>query len=567
MTHWLLVASSAIFMVFFFGLCIFLHELGHFLVARWRGLHVDAFSIGFKRIFSWKRNGIEYRIGCIPFGGYVEIPQIDATGVPKAADGTVLPKAKPFDRILAVFAGPFSNILFGLFLGLFIWYFGIPQDSPKMRSFEVAEVEEASPEYLAGLRKGDEVVRVNGESFNGTWHDIVRRILFTVGEVRLEVKRGPQTLEIHYLPKVNRSVVPEEEIAYPFFKPRIPVILYPERESPAAKAGIKDGDEVLKLDGKPIYDHDTFDNAIALSNGAPMKLVVLRDGKEVEIPNLVPTPVDEKTGSFKIGVVYAGPVPLKVTDLVPGSPAAKSGILPGDELVAVNGKPIAELSDFPEAIVGSEGKPVKIDVRRGGQTLSFSVAPAFILYRHIGVQYAFIDYPNPIEQFVNVCSLSYKSLRGVFVGVANRLGLTDKQSTLKPRHFSGPLGIGKVLYVSVYRGSFMMGLYIVVMVTFSLGLLNLLPLPVLDGGHICLALLEMLFGVKPSHRVMQPVTIVFVTLLVSFMLFVTFYDIKRVMPWAFGSSSGKGQTAPQAAAAQAPQGSDGQAAKATDKKN
>ncbi len=568
MTHWLLVAGSAFFMVFFFGLCIFLHELGHFLVARWRGLHVDAFSIGFKRIFSWKRNGIEYRIGCIPFGGYVEIPQIDATGVPKAADGTPLPKAKPLDRMLAVFAGPFANILFGLFLGLFIWHFGIPQDSPKLRSFEVAEIEESSPEFAAGLRKGDEIVKVNGESFNGTWHDIVRKILFTVGEVSLDVRRGGQSLLIHYNPKVNRAVVPEEEIAYPFFKPRIPVVLYPERGGAAAKAGVKDGDEVLKLDGKPVTDLDSFDRAIALSKGAPMKLLVRRGGKEVELPELVPVPYDEKSGVFMIGVVFSGQeMPIKVSSVSQGSPAALAGILPGDEIASINGKPIASPADFSSGIVESQGRPVALLVKRAGAELPFSVSPSFVVFKHIGVQYAFIDYPNPFEQFANVCALSYKSLRGVIVGTANQLGLTEKQSTLRAKHFSGPIGIGKYLYISVYRGSFMMGLYIVVMVTFSLGLLNLLPLPVLDGGHITLAFLEMAFGVKPSQKVMQPLTIVFVSLLVSFMLFVTFYDIKRVMPWAFKSSpapAAQAKPAKQGAAATEGAGAPAKAAQVKD---
>ena len=111
------IAGSVIFVVFFFGMCIFVHELGHFLVARWRGLHVDAFSIGFKKIWAKKINGVEYRIGCLPLGGYVELPQVDAaTEAPKAADGTELPPAKPLDRLLTAAAGPICNIIFGLLL-------------------------------------------------------------------------------------------------------------------------------------------------------------------------------------------------------------------------------------------------------------------------------------------------------------------------------------------------------------------------------------------------------------------------------------------------------------------
>jgi len=101
------IAGACLFVVFFFGMCVFSHELGHFLAGRWRKLHIDAFSIGFRKVWGKKINGVEYRIGCIPLGGYVELPQIDATGeVPHAADGTELKRAKPLDRIITAFAGP-----------------------------------------------------------------------------------------------------------------------------------------------------------------------------------------------------------------------------------------------------------------------------------------------------------------------------------------------------------------------------------------------------------------------------------------------------------------------------
>ena len=119
---YLSMAGAFIFMVFFFGSCVFVHELGHFLAAKWRGLHIDAFSIGFKKIWGKKINGIEYRIGWLPLGGYVELPQVDSAQEEiKAADGTVLPQAKPFDRLVTAFAGPFFNIIYGLLLGCLVW--------------------------------------------------------------------------------------------------------------------------------------------------------------------------------------------------------------------------------------------------------------------------------------------------------------------------------------------------------------------------------------------------------------------------------------------------------------
>ena len=100
----------AVFVLFFFGFCIFIHELGHFLAAKWRKMHIVAFSIGFKKIWSYKHKGIEYRIGCLPFGGYVDIPQLESSDEITDKFGRVLPPITPINRIIVAFAGPLFNV-------------------------------------------------------------------------------------------------------------------------------------------------------------------------------------------------------------------------------------------------------------------------------------------------------------------------------------------------------------------------------------------------------------------------------------------------------------------------
>ena len=182
----LLKIGAVAFMVFFFGFCIFIHELGHFLAAKWRGLHVIAVSIGFRKIWSKKIGGVEYRIGWIPFGGYVDIPQIDSTGEAKDENGNPLPKGKPVDRILAAAAGPVFNIVFGFILAVAVWIGGLPQETPKLSSIEVATIEQESPEYRAGLREGDKILKLNGKTFNATWREFVTEILTIIGDVTLD---------------------------------------------------------------------------------------------------------------------------------------------------------------------------------------------------------------------------------------------------------------------------------------------------------------------------------------------------------------------------------------------
>ena len=125
--------------------------------------------------------------------------------------------------------------------------------------------------------------------------------------------------------------------------------------------------------------------------------------------------------------------------------------------------------------------------------------------------------------------LTWNSLRGIGYSLGNSLHLTEQHTTIRPKHMSGPIGIGKYLFLSVYRGSLILGLNVVVVITFNLGLVNLLPIPILDGGHILLALLELLLRRPVSRKILEPISIVFITLLIGFMIFVSFYDVKKIV--------------------------------------
>ena len=515
----LLYVFAALFVVFFFGLCIFVHELGQFLAAKWRGLHVIAFSIGFKKIWGYKYKGVDYRIGCIPFGGYVDLPQIDSTGPAKDEEGNTLPPVKPVDRIITAFAGPFFNVLFGLFLGTFLWLHGIPQDTPKLKSFEVAFVAEDSPEFKAGLRKGDFVQTINGSRFNDTWNDFVRRILFTVGEVELGVKRGGESLAVKYLPKANRNVMPEEALAYPYFFPKIPVIVMPLPGSPAEKAGLKKEDVILKVNGYEIRGHDEFFEKINESAGKPVVLTVNRQGKVFDVDNIAA--VEEPSAPFyRIGVKYDAKLPIVINEVVPGSAAEKGGLLNNDVIQKINGRALTTPETFFNMIQQSKGTETEFSVSRGGQVLTIKFAPRLVKNFTIGVQQVFYSHPNPFQQFADVIDMTYKSLRG----------MVSQKSTIKPRHMSGPLGIVSVIGKAVYRGNIIMALNLIVMITFSLALINLFPLPVLDGGHIVLSVIEEIRGKPLPEALIKPIFMVCVVLLIGLMIFVTFYDIIRTLP-------------------------------------
>jgi RIP metalloprotease RseP len=126
--------------------------------------------------------------------------------------------------------------------------------------------------------------------------------------------------------------------------------------------------------------------------------------------------------------------------------------------------------------------------------------------------------------------MSYKSLVGLGVFFMNKIGVTQTKSAIKPRNLSGPIGLATMLFKSVQTGSIRFGLYFVVLVSFALAIFNLLPLPVLDGGHITFALIEIITG-KPLHdTVIKILTVIFIFLLVTLMIYVTYFDILRRLP-------------------------------------
>ncbi len=521
------VIGSALFMVIFFGLCVFVHELGHFLAARMCGLHVIAFSIGFKKIWAKKINGVEYRIGCLPVGGYVDLPQIDATGEALDENGNKLPKAAPWKRIVTAFAGPLFNVIFALLLGCIIWVCGLPQSSPEVTEFKVKTVQIDRPEYNAGLRPGDMIYQLNGKPFRQTWNNFSKDIMLTVGEVTLTVRRPDgTTANIVYLPEVNRQVAPSAKIPVPFFTVDLPVVIVPEKGSAAEKAGLKAGDKILRLNGNEI-GLDDFLLAVRFANGQPLLLDYERMENGKKVTGTVKV-IPDQDDQYAIGITYDMNQPLVVEHVQAGMPAA-SVLNAGDKIIAVDGKPVTKNEEVNAVVLKAKDKPVALTVLRDGQEVEVNIHAT--PYCYIGVGFYFTTHPTPFAQLANVLDLTWRSLKSVSAGIGRKLGVKDAgYTTLGPQHFSGPVGIGETLYKSVYQGSLIIGLNLVVMISFSLGLFNLLPIPVLDGGHILLALLEMIFRRPVSAKVLQPLTIFFAGILIAFMVFVTFFDVKRLIP-------------------------------------
>jgi regulator of sigma E protease len=152
-----------------FNVIIFVHELGHFLAGKWRGLKIDRFQIWFgKPIWKKEIGGVQYGLGWIPAGGFVSLPQMapmESIEGKREDGGAPLPPIKPIDKIIVAFAGPLFSMLLALLAGVIVWGIGKPKDF--IPSQIIGSVEKGSPGEVAGLRVGDKVIQINGEPVNG----------------------------------------------------------------------------------------------------------------------------------------------------------------------------------------------------------------------------------------------------------------------------------------------------------------------------------------------------------------------------------------------------------------
>ena len=146
----------------------------------------------------------------------------------------------------------------------------------------------------------------------------------------------------------------------------------------------------------------------------------------------------------------------------------------------------------------------------------------------IGVSFYRIEHPTPFQQFANVLKMTERTLQSLGHTIQSKIGRETGYTTIGIQHLSGPLSIGRYMILS-FQGSFMRGLYLVVVISFSLGLFNLLPIPVLDGGHILIALIEIAIRRPVPVKVVKPVTYFFMFALIGFMAIVSFFDVKKMI--------------------------------------
>jgi regulator of sigma E protease len=427
---WLYVAVTVLVL---FGASIFVHEYGHYWMARRRGMRIEGFAIGFgPKIFSWMQDGVEWSIRWIPAGGFVKLPQMITSEAIEGKAHSEIPPASPLSRILVAVAGPAMNILFALLIASVIWAIGLPVlVNPPI----IGPVDPKSAEGQMGVRSGDRIIEVNGHRVR-SWQDINLEVITALTNViPVTVEREGQKLSFNLPTRRSETLGLKWLDVEPQERPIIGLI---QPGMPAEKVGLQTGDKFLSFDGVYVLSQEHLSDVINKGEGRPCEVVVERDGKKI---SLTVTPVfDPENKRGRIGVGFAGG---------------------------------------------------HYEVQRPG--------------------------PTPVEQFSDVLRLMGKTFSALF---------HSKETGVTAKDMSGPVGILGKLAVDV-KTDFRLALSFMVMLNINLALLNLLPLPVLDGGHILMALYEIVTRRRVGVRFQEVVTTGFAVMLISFMAYVTFYDVRR----------------------------------------
>jgi regulator of sigma E protease len=539
------------------GILIFVHELGHFAVAKFCGVRVETFSLGFgKRIFNYKKGDTSYCLSLIPLGGYVKMYGDDPSAeIPEDQKQFAFLKKSIAQRFAIVLAGPLMNLFFAIFI--FSAIVGMGEEVAGPYAGDIATDSKA---YAAGLRSGDRFLKINNED-TPTWSQVQRTVENSGGKVMnvlLERKGEAQPLNIEVSASFgeNDNIFSSDsqvgQIAGLSQESRSTMIGISDPNSPAAKAGVPSLTLLTAINGKKIkYWRDIEPMLLEATGAAGAKTVKL----QMQIKDIEKPAAPDNVAEFDVALPTSGnvkdltaafglePAELYIYSVSKNSPAERAGILPKDKVVKVGGEAVATWNDVLTHVKNFDPakETLEFSVLRNGEEKAFQVKPEMTTlmsnkgqeehrftigilsgFFPVGADPVFFRITNPVQIIKH--GLSETAYWTEFV-VMSMVRLVQGQVSAK--NLGGVITIGRVASHSFAAGMTtfmrMMGL-----ISINLFLLNLLPIPILDGGHLVFYTIEGLRGAPLSMRKMEIAQQVGLMLLMFLMAFAFFNDITNL---------------------------------------
>ncbi|NQT21723.1 MAG: RIP metalloprotease RseP [Planctomycetes bacterium] len=607
--HWLIQVGYVAMVIAGFGFLIFIHEFGHFIVAKWKGVKVIKFSLGFgPAFFKFRKGETEYALSIIPLGGFCKLAgemikdegkqseegENDIPPERLLTSKTVGQRAQIFaagaalnllvafplgvlmvlvggdEPIAKVDAGPGGAYVAGIHTGDLVtsvngeevrfWYqmtdaiANAPLEKPfpvtvervdddgtaQTRTYQVMResnedltlglglyteikigfVHPASPARKAGLKKGDEIVTV--KKLEGTaapvseWWDFESVIRSSPGkQITIGIRRKNPNEENGYESR-DIAVTPEEETSYEIgvvFGSGLaePIIGLVQGDSPASGAGIRSGDRIIAIDGKEMSTWSDITNAIK-GAGLVIHITIERVGAEMNV-------VAERRAPESLLGIASTRVSGMIQAVDDGSPAQNAGLLPGDIVKKIDEEAIGNLG---RGILFEDEREHTIEVARGVEVLVVKVTPHQHTYGKLGVtSSAATAFHRPDSLFAAVSKgvgntlFIFKRTFGALAGlVSGKVGAKE---------LSGPVGIISMSYMRA-QSSLQDFIHFILIITISLGVFNLLPIPILDGGHIAFLIIEKIKGKPVGERTFVVAQYVGLAFLLGLVVFVTKND-------------------------------------------
>lgn len=544
--------SAVIPFVILLGILIFVHELGHFLVARWCGVRVEVFSLGFgKKLLKYKKGDTTYALSLIPLGGYVKMfGEQPGDNISEEDKKFSFTHKTVWQRIAVVLAGPLMNFFFAVFI-----FFAVALMGEEAKTPIIGDVTVNSPAHTAGFRSGDRILSIN-EKTVVTWEDFQKALSLKENHdlhIDVIVQREGTSEEVKISTDAKAEPNPNVLSSYDYLANIEGLSPYSAgttigvlNGSPLAALGLKTGDSITSVNGQKVQYWRQLDPLLAkLNPKEPLTIEVMgkRDDDKVEKPITVTLAPLESIQSFSKDTLGFESSELYLSKIIDDSPAKAAGLHAMDRLVSINGVTLTKWDDVITNIKSFDGSnPVEISVLRDGQMIGLKITPKMTTQMlPTGTEEK--RYTIGIAPIVNIAMPEIMTVRTSNPGSALVRGVQKTwdvsvmtvmsfvrlfQAKISPKNIGGVISIGQAAS-ETFKIGITQFLQMMAIISVNLFILNLMPVPVLDGGHLVFYVIEIIKGAPLSMKKMELAQQVGLAILMSLMIFALFNDFTRLL--------------------------------------